>query len=48
MSVEYWAVPKKNFPGGLPDCMKESQILDEELFEMEAASGASMFIDKSQ
>ena len=48
MSVEYWAVPKKNFPGGLPDRMKEAQILDEELFEMEAASGASMTIDKSQ
>ena len=48
MSVEYWAVPKKHFPGGLPDCMKEAQILDEELFEMEAASGASMTIDKSQ
>ena len=48
MSVEYWAVPKKNFPGGLPDRMKKAQILDEELFEMEAASGASMTIDKSQ
>ena len=48
MSVEYWAVPKKHFPGGLPDRMKKAQILDEELFEMEAASGASMTIDKSQ
>ena len=48
MSVEYWAVPKKHFPGGLPDRMMKAQILDEELFEMEAASGASMLIDKRQ
>ena len=45
LSVEYWAVPKKNFPGGLPDCVKEAPILCGELFEMEAASGASMIID---
>ena len=30
MSVEYWAAPKKHFPGGLPDRMKKAQILDEE------------------
>ena len=30
MEVDYWAVPKNNFPGGLPDRYKDSEINDGE------------------
>ena len=37
--LEYWAVPKNNFPNGLPDDIKGSQVTEEDLADATVLGG---------